>query len=125
MRDAWQEDLSDAALLATPVGYARGVLGMDLYPWQERVLADLEEPGMISLRCCNEAGKTTHVAAPAIIWVMDLFPGSQVVVTSGAWRQVLHQLFPALQRFKSRFPEWEFGTHTVRSPHGSRCVGFS
>lgn len=112
-------------VLATPAGFAEGVLGLELYDWQRRMLNELERPGMISLRCCNEAGKTTRVAAPAIAHVMALYPGAQVVVTSGSWRQVKEQLFPAFHRFRLRLPGWVVHDTTIRTPEGSRCVGFS
>jgi phage terminase large subunit len=112
-------------VLATPAGFAEGVLGIGLYDWQRALLNELERPGMISARCCNEAGKTTHLAAPAILWAMALFPGAQVVVTSGAWRQVKYQLFPAIGRFRQKLPGWEIHDTTIKSPRGSVCVGFS
>jgi phage terminase large subunit len=118
-------DAERRAVLATPAGFAEGILGVKLYDWQRAVLNELELPGMISVRCCNEAGKTTAIAAPAILWVMGLFPGAQVVVTSGAWRQVRHQLFPAVARFRPKLPGWDIHDTTIKSPRGSTCVGFS
>lgn len=112
-------------ILATPAGFAAGILGLDLYPWQVRALTDLEQPGMVSVRCCNEAGKTTYLAAPAILWVMACFAGATAVITSGSWRQVKEQLFPAIQRFRPSLPGWEIHDTRVVAPNGSRCVGFS
>lgn len=112
-------------ILATPAGFAAGILGLKLYPWQVRALTDLEKPGMISVRCCNEAGKTTYLAAPAILWVMACFAGATVVITSGSWRQVKEQLFPAIQRFSPALPGWEINDTRIVAPNGSRCVGFS
>lgn len=112
--------------LATPVGFAQGILGLSrLYDWQKNVLRDFERPGWVTLRCCNEAGKTTQVAAPLILWVLACFAGAQVVVTSGSWRQVKEQLFPALKRFESIFQGWEFADTKIKAKNGSRCVGFS
>lgn len=113
-------------ILATPAGYARGILGLKLYDWQADLLnTALETPGLTSARCCNEAGKTTNVAAPAVLYVLSVFRGSQVVVTSGAWRQVKHQLFPAIARHAPKLPGWSFNDTFVRTPWGSTCLGFS
>lgn len=112
-------------ILATPAGFAGGILGLSLYQWQVRALTDLEKPGMVSVRCCNEAGKTTYLAAPAILWVMACFAGATVVITSGSWRQVKEQLFPAIQRFSPALPGWQIDGTRIVAPNGSRCVGFS
>jgi phage terminase large subunit len=118
--------LTAAEILATPAGFARGILGLPLYDSQAAILTELERQGTkISAVCCNEAGKTSHIAAPAILWCMQLFPGSTVVVTSGSWRQVRDQLFPGLARFAPRFAGWTFTDTRISSPKGSRCVGFS
>lgn len=112
-------------IYGTPAGFAEGILGLELYDWQRRLLNELEQPGMVSTVCCNESGKTTYVAAPAIAWVLGCFPGSQAVVTSGSWRQVKHQLFPAFKRFSAQLPGWQIDDTVVKTPHGSRAVGFS
>lgn len=116
---------TSSEVLATPAGFAQGVLGLSLYDWQFKSLSEFERPGDVSICCCNEAGKTTYIAAPIILFVMTCFPGAQVVVTSGGERQVRHQLFPALKRFQSRFPGWQFDDLTIKSRRGSSCVGFA
>ncbi|MBS0229446.1 MAG: hypothetical protein JSS23_12245 [Proteobacteria bacterium] len=121
-----EERVSPSNVLATPAGFASGILGLKLYPWQREELNALEVQGTkLSTVCCNEAGKTSYLAGPAILWVMALFPGSQVVVTSGSWRQVREQLFPSLKRFAPIFHGWTFHDTAITSPDGSRCVGFS
>lgn len=112
-------------IYATPAGFAAGILGLSLYPWQVAELNKLELPGMISTRCCNEAGKTTYLAAPALLWVMACFAGATVVITSGSWRQVKEQLFPAISRFAPMLPGWDIQDTRVIAPNGSRLVGFS
>jgi len=119
-------EVTEANILATPAGFAQGILGLKLYPWQIEELNALETQGTkLSTVCCNEAGKTSYLAAPAILWVMTVFPGAQVVVTSGSWRQVKEQLFPNLRRFSHIFKGWVFNDTSITSPNGSRCVGFS
>lgn len=112
-------------IYATPAGFAAGILGLKLYPWQVRILNELETAGKISVRCCNEAGKTTYLAAPMILWVMACFAGATIVITSGSWRQVKEQLFPAIQRFAPMLPGWDIQETRVIAPNGSRLVGFS
>ena len=119
-------DIDPRQVLATPAGFARGILGLKNYAWQDRALTDLEVQGSkVSAVCCNEAGKTTHLGAPAILWVMAVFAGAQVVVTSGSWRQVKEQLFPAIRRFAPILPGWEIHDTSITAPNGSTCVGFS
>lgn len=119
-------DVDARQILATPVGFARGILGLENYAWQDRILTDLEIQGnKISAKCCNEAGKTTHIGAPAVLWPMACFAGAQVVVTSGSWRQVKTQLFPAIKRFQPILRGWEIHDTTITAPNGSTCVGFS
>lgn len=113
-------------ILGTPVGFAEGFLGLSLYNWQRRELSHLEIQGtQISTVCCNEAGKTSFLAAPGIMYVLSCFKNAQAVVTSGSWRQVRDQLFPNLKRFKNRYPGWEFHDTSVIGANGSRCTGFS
>lgn len=121
-----EDKVTESNILATPAGFTAGILGLSLYPWQRAELNALETQGIkLSTVCCNEAGKTSYLAAPAILWVMALFPGSIVVVTSGSWRQVKEQLFPNLQRFAPIFRDWQFHDTSINASNGSRCVGFS
>jgi len=114
-------------IAASPVGFADLVLGIPTYNWQAAVLFDLEGPGQVSLRCPNEAGKTTHVAVVAILWHMMVYPGSVTVATSGSFRQVKYQLMPALRRQSNNpaFRGWEFRETSIQAPNGSMFVAFS
>ena len=119
-------DIDPRHILATPAGFARGILGLQNYAWQDRALTDLEVQGAkISCVCCNEAGKTTHLGAPAILWALSCFPGAQAVVTSGSWRQVKTQLFPAMKRWTPILPGWDIHDTSIAASNGSSCVGFS
>ena len=52
-----EEILSD---LSRPVPFARDVLGINLYDWQKKVLADLEQRDCrVALRAANGSGKTS------------------------------------------------------------------
>ena len=113
--------------LGSAVGFALGLLRVPLYDWQQDVLFDLERPGQVALRCPNEAGKTAHIAASAVLWHMSCFPGSITVATSGSWRQVKHQLVPALNRHggKPAFRQWTFREESITAPNGSKFLAFS
>jgi phage terminase large subunit len=109
----------------TPYGFAEEVLGLKLYPWQRDVLHALMPIGArVSLRAANESGKTGYVAAPFVLWHLALFPGSQVVCTSGVWRQVTEQLWRVFKKFGPKFG-WKVTQDTVETPQGSKAIGFS
>ncbi len=120
--------LDDIAAMAEPEVYARVRLGMDLYPWQERVLSAMEPRGArVAMRTCNEAGKTSTVATALILWHMETFLGSMTVTTSGSYRQIKNQLYPHLQKWGGRLgKQWEFGDGWgVNRATGSQLVSFS
>lgn len=114
-----------ADYLTTPVGFALGVLGQKLYPWQERVLWDLNLPGAVALRAANGSGKTAVVGAAAALWHASAFPGSLTICTAGVFRQVSEQLFPALHRHAGKFPGGVFNSTDVTLANGSKIFGFA
>jgi phage terminase large subunit len=98
-----------AGILASPSGFARAALGMDLYPKQAAVLDALAPAGSwVSFRSCNEGGKTKRVITAAILWHLSMFPRGQVISTSGSFRQIKDQLLPSLRAYGPRFPRWRF-----------------
>ena len=111
--------------LATPVGFARGLLGLPLYEWQEFILWDADKPGAIAVKAGNGTGKTTNVAAPLALWHAAAFPHSLTIITAGVYRQVKEQLFPAIRRHASKFMGWTFNETEIEAPNGSRIIGFS
>lgn len=111
--------------LATPVGFARCVLGLPLYEWQEHILWDADMPGAIAVKAGNGTGKTTNVAAPLALWHAAVFPHSLSIITAGVYRQVKEQLFPALRRHAAKFAGWTFNDTDIEAPNGSRIIGFS
>lgn len=98
---------------ASPSGFARLKLGMNLTPKQAQVADAFMRTGAhVSAACCNEAGKTTKILAAVILWHLTGFARRQenggVTVTSGSWAQIKNQLMPALHAHRHRFPQWEF-----------------
>lgn len=118
---------ADRELLATPGGFARGVLGMNLTQKQFDVLQSIEPTmSLTALKSCNGAGKTSHIVAGAILWHVNVFPRGWVVSTAGVYRQVKDQLMPALRRYVGRFPDLQVIGTTIQDHAGTkRYIGFS
>jgi hypothetical protein len=110
-------------------------LGQQTYGWQTDVLRELGLRGSrVALCAANGSGKTSRVAAPAVLWHMLRFPGSQAVVTAGVYRQVVEVLWPLLRNLSRGFPDHENlfkiteNTIAYTAPgqtEASLCVGFS
>ena len=115
----------DSSLLATPLGFTKGVLQISCYPWAERILHDLDAPGAIAVKAANGAGKTTRLAAPAALWHATAFPRSLTIITSAVFRQVKEQLFPAIREHAHKFKAWKFNDVEIEGHNGSRILGFS
>jgi len=109
---------------ATPMGIAK-MLGVSLYPWQEKVLVDCMIPGSTALCASNESGKTTRVAAMLVLWFFLAFPKGKCVMTSGSWMQVESQLFPAILAHADKFEGWKFNQTDFTTRKGGTCVAFS
>jgi hypothetical protein len=102
-------------------------LGMDAYGWQKKVLEQLNEKEcQVALKAANGSGKTSIVAASAILWHMVRFPESLVVTTAGVWRQVEGQLWPTLKKYISGLGQgWRATSNELHYQNGSRAIGFS
>jgi hypothetical protein len=114
---------------STFAGFAMLVLGMPLYDWQMDALFMLDGNGQdrtrVALRTCNESGKTSQVATAAVLANAALNPGSMTVTTAGVYRQVKQQLWENIRTLGRRFEGWEINETDLRTPHGSRAVGFA
>jgi phage terminase large subunit len=119
--------IKDDALMGTPAWFAKEVLKLEPYGWQEKVMWDValaESP--VALRAANGSGKTQNVAAPLILWHCAAFPNSQVVTTAGVYRQVKEQLWGSLRAHKDKLGNgWAINQTDITAPNGSRAVGFS
>lgn len=118
---------SDDSLMGTPVWFAREVLKLEPYEWQDKVMWDVamaDKP--VALRAANGSGKTQNVAAPLILWHLACFPNSQVVTTAGVYRQVKEQLWGCIRSHRDKLgPGWQINQTDITAPNGSRAVGFS
>lgn len=117
-------DIED--LLHLPYGFAMGILGADLYPWEIEAMAALNRRGSsLALKAANGSGKTSHVAALLAIWHAVAYPNSLTLVTAGVYRQIKEQFFPAIRHYQHLFPGWKFLETEIITPTGSRIIGFS
>lgn len=109
--------------------FAFSALGIDLYDWQIEVLDAISRgEQQVALRAANGSGKTAAVVAPALLWWLWRYPKGRVVVTSGSWRQVEDQLFPAARNYKhlAPFKGWQFPLSCrITTPAGGWAAGFS
>jgi phage terminase large subunit len=113
-------------LLATPYGFAAGILKLNLYPWQVDTMASLNRRGAcVAVKAANGSGKSTRLGAPLAIWNAVAFPGSLTIVTAGVYRQIKEMFFPAIRSFAHLFPGWKFLESEVETHTGSRIFGFS
>lgn len=119
-----------AKAMSRPSGWVKYRLGVKLHPKQAAVLDDLfPEPSKrktsrVSFRCGNEVGKTASVAAPAILFAIEVL-NAQVISTAGVWMQVAQQLIPHLKSYAHLFPDWQFLDSTIKVNGLDRYVGFS
>lgn len=109
----------------TPSEFAVKVLGLRPYGWQFEAMESLGQGWPTSVVAANGSGKTANLVAPLILWFLHEHPRGQVVFTSGSFRQIEKQLWPAVRRFQSLFPAWSFMSVELRTPEGGFAVGFS
>lgn len=107
--------------------FAFGILGLDPYDWQVSAFRGINDHQRTSIVAANGSGKTAAIIAPAILWWLSCFPRGRVPVTSGSWRQVLLQLWPAMERYRAHpaFTGWTWNQAEIRTPQGGWASGFS
>ena len=116
--------------ILSPSEFAWFQLGeKSLYDWQIECLEaiGLQEFGgpPVAIAAANGSGKTAKVVASTIFWFLSRFPRGQVIVTSGSFRQVEKQLWPALRVHQRKFPGWTFLQTELKTPEGGFALGFS
>lgn len=124
---------ADLDLTSLPV-FARDVLGLPIYPWQFKVLNDVDQPNSrVAAKCANGSGKTSHISAPAALWHPCCYQSSVTITTSGVFRQVKEQMWPQIRRMASRLRGFDIQVNQtdIEVKHGndidltSKVVGFS
>ena len=103
------------------------ILGIKPYKWQAEVLEALNpKESRVALKAANGSGKTSLVAASAVLWHMVRFPESLVVTTAGVWRQVEGQLWPTLKKYAGGLGGgWRTTSNELEYKNGARAIGFS
>lgn len=109
----------------SPAQFAWKRLGLDLYDWNIDALEATGRGEKVAVRAANGSGKTTMVVAPLILWFLSAYPRGWVPITSGSFRQVEKQLWPALKRFRPLFPDWKWNHLSLTTPQGGEAVAFS
>lgn len=120
-------------LATTTAGFAKIILGLDLYKWQAQALAPLEDAGPggkrqnITVCAPNKAGKDSNIIPAASYWWLAMFPKGRVVITSASDLQMDEQTIPSLNRHYGKFgysdpvnsPRYELTT-----PGGGKIIAF-
>lgn len=121
------EVISVEAAKGTPLWFARNVLEIEPYGWQERVLWDVaigDKP--VALKAANGSGKTQGVALVLLLWHAAVFPNSEAVTTAGVYRQVKEQLWGNIGRYHAKLGRgWTINATNLVAPNGSKAIGFS
>lgn len=108
-----------------PLEFSIRILGLRPYGWQAEAMEAVGKGLPCSVVAANGSGKTANLVAPLILWFLWRYPKGQVVFTSGSFRQIKKQLWPAIKRFRRKFPTWEFMAEELRTPEGGFAIGFS
>jgi hypothetical protein len=116
----------------SPSIFAKHILKMPLYPGQQQIVdAFTRGDSRVTVRTCNESGKTTRLIACLILWHMSVFPRKSgsggVITTSGSWNQVKNQLVPALRSYAHlpQFQHYEFNADSITLNGFPQWVGFA
>lgn len=121
--------MSPQDLVTTPIGFASEVLGVQLYPWQDRVITWYENaPGRRvkgSLCTPNGAGKDSMVIATLALWWVAVHRRGRVVITSKDARQIDEQTWPALERHRPKFAGWKWIEREIETPTGGKIILFT
>jgi hypothetical protein len=119
-----RDALEEASLLEN---FPQTFLGVKSYGWQQKVLCGLNpKESRVALKAANGSGKTSIIAASAVLWHMVRFPESLVVTTAGVWRQVEGQLWPTLRKYTNGLGRgWHVTSNSIEYENGARAIGFS
>lgn len=109
----------------SPTAFSVKRLGLIPYEWQAESLESVAMGQFSSIVAANGSGKTDRLVAPLILWFLDTYPKGKAVFTSGSYRQLANQLWPALKKHRAKFPAWTFLSDEIRTPEGGFALGFS
>ncbi len=121
-----------AAYRHDPVGFAREVLGLDLWERQIEFIETAAGHSRVACRSGHKCGKSTAVVALALWFVCTRSERARVIMTAPGDRQVKKILWKELRRIA--IPRLaQLGSPTIgldpatgmRWPDGRECIGFS
>lgn len=121
-----EQQLDD--ILRYPDIFGEVVLGIRYYPKQKAVLRAMADPAaFVAYMCCNSGGKTSRVVSTLVCWHLFRYPKGKIVATSGASRQLIDQMIPAINKFKDKFPAWIWlpSGEPIRTPQGGFFRAFT
>jgi phage terminase large subunit len=109
------------------LAFADGVLGIQLYDWQCRILLSYEAGHKTAAAACNNSGKTSTLFPICALWTLYTFPRARVQYISATFHQVKNQFFASMERFRDRpaFAGWKWLETEVSTPNGGFIFGRS
>lgn len=111
-----------------PIWFAEHVLKLKLYPWQDEVITWFEDPrGRVKGTCAapNGSGKSERIIATLALWVAFAHLRGTTVITTADGKQLDNQIWPAIMKHRSKFPEWKCIDRRVETPTGGRIIAFT
>jgi hypothetical protein len=120
-------------LATTTTGFAKLMLGLDLYPWQAEALLPLESAGPggkrqnISVAAPNGSGKDSHVIPTAVFWWLTMHPKGRVVITSKSQLQITEQTQDSIKKHYQKFryaTPVESPHFSLKTPEGGEAIAF-
>jgi hypothetical protein len=111
--------------IIAPWEFGELVLGFKFYEWQGEFLEAIGQGLPSSLLAANGSGKTQVVLTTAVLWFLYTYPKGVAPVTSGSWTQLTHQMWPAIEQHRFKFPKWHWTSGKIETPEGGRLVLFS
>lgn len=114
-------------ILATPLGFSVGVLGLTPYRWQSDSIESVAQPGTTAVRSPNGGGRSSIVVAASALYWLFINERGKVGITTCDSKQLSEQVIPALERLRTRLPF----PKPVKSPYyklenglGGRLIAF-
>ncbi len=116
----------DAEALATPAGFARGVLGHDYWSLQERIADSVAANARTAVKSCHSSSKT-FTAADLVLWWIGTQRDGIALTTAPGWLQVEKQLWgeirTSVQNSRVQFPKPNLTE--LKIAEGNYAIGIS
>lgn len=113
-----------------PIGFAREVLGIKIWPKQEEILRAIAFQQRIAVRSGQKCGKS-RIVVVAVLWFVSVHPGAKVIMTAPTARQVREILWHELTQVYKRSARPLGGKLNLspagglRFADGRQVIGFS